>query len=267
MRAALIGVGAIVRRDAAVFWSYRLAPVRELVGAVLTVALFYELAKLVTHTRLPGRTSYFAYAVVGLAALPMLRAGLGNPAIKLREEMIAGTFERMSGSPFGATASLLASMIFPFAVALLDGVIILLVAALLFGLGIDGHTMALALPIGLLTALAIAPFAVLLLAAGVLFKQISSGAGWMVAGLALLGGVYFPTALLPQWARWTESAQPISPALQLLRHSLTGAPIGGSAALDVIRLVVFAMVGLPVAALALAAACDSARRRGTLLEY
>jgi len=101
----------------------------------------------------------------------------------------------------------------------------------------------------------------------VLVKQVNAGSGWLVAVLGLVGGVYFPPALLPSWIGWAAAAQPVTPALDLLRHALTGAPAGAPVARALAELVAFAVIGLPLAAIALRAACERARRRGTLLVY
>ena len=266
MSETLRSAWAIVRRDARVFRSYRQRPVLELVAPVLAVALFYEVAQLVSTTRFPSPRAYFEFAAVGLALTPMLRACLVAPPAALREEVLAGTFERLALSPLGAPACLLASLAFPLALALLSGVAILVVAATLFGLALDWPGVLLAVPLGALTALALAPFGTLLLAAGVLFKQVGPGSGWIAAALALVGGVYFPATQLPAWIGWASAAQPLTSGLDLLRSSLTGTALGAPVGEELGIVAAFAIVGLPCAMAVLNLACAYARRRGTLLE-
>jgi ABC-2 type transport system permease protein len=259
------GAWAIVQRDARLFLSYRLRPLTALVTPTFSVALFYEVSRLVSDARFPAPRAYFDFAVVGLALLPLLRAGVLGPVVSLREELIAGTFDRLALSPLGAPTCLLATLVFPFALAILSGAVILLVAVALFGLRLQWSTAPLAIPLGLLDALALAPLSVVLLAAGVLVKSVSSGVGWLLTGLSLLGGVYFPVALLPNWIRWAGDAQPLTPALSLLRHVLTGAPSPVGTELE--ALAAFAAVGLTLTTALLSAACRRARRQGTLFEY
>src|SRR5262249_21637253 len=177
----------------------------------------------VSSTRFPNAEAYFEFAAVGLAFMPLLRSGLVTPATGLREELIAGTFERLALSPLGASVALLATLAFPLAVRLAVGAVVVLMAAVFFGLALAWPGCLLALPIGVLAALALAPFGACLLAAGVVVKQVSVGSGWVIAGLALVGGVYFPPALLPGWIGWAADVQPVTPALPLLRDALTGA--------------------------------------------
>lgn len=257
---------AIVRRDARIFRSYRFRLLREVVGAAFTVALFYELSQLVSSQRFPTAAAYFEYAVVGLAFTPLLRSALMDPPALLRDELLTGSFERLAFSPLGVAGALLASLIFPLCLALVTGGLILALATVGFGLRPDVATVALALPVGALAALAIAPLGGAILAAGVLFKQAGAGSGWILAGLSLIGGVYFPAALLPDWIGWSADAQPVTPALHALRDVVLDGPADGTLGVDMLKLAGFAAVGLPLAALALRAACAHARRRGTLLE-
>ena len=266
MSETLRSAWAIVQRDARVFRSYRQRPVLELVAPVLAVALFYEVAQLVSTTRFPTARAYFEFAAVGLALTPLLRACLVAPPAALREEMLAGTFERLALSPLGAPACLLATLAFPLALALLSGVAILTVAAALFGLALEWPGVLLAAPLGALTALALAPFGALLLAAGVLLKQVGPGSGWLAAALALVGGVYFPATQLPGWIGWASEAQPLTSGLDLLRSALTGTALGAPVGEELATLAAFAVVGLPCAVAVLNAACTQARRRGTLLD-
>lgn len=266
MSETLRGVGSILQRDARIFWSYRFRPLRELVGTILAVILFYQLAQLISTARFPTPAAYFEYAAVGLALMPLLRAGLATPPAALREELLAGTFERLALSPLGAPLCLLATLVFPLVVGLLSALTILLVAALVFGLSLDWPGALLALPLGILTACALAPFGALLLAAAVLFKQVGAGSGWLVTALALVGGVYFPATLLPGWIGWASDVQPLTAALELLRHALTGATLTGPIGEELVTVSLFAAIGLPLGAVLLGAACGVARRRGSLLE-
>ena len=104
------------------------------------------------------------------------------------------------------------------------GLLMLVFAAAVFGLPVEWSTAPLALPAFVLGALAFAPFGVLLVAAVVVWKQ-ATGAAWIMAGITLLAGFYFPVALLPDWIEWTSDVQPFTPAVDLLRHLLIGIPL------------------------------------------
>ena len=259
--------GAIFRRDLAVFASYRLRFFTTMFSTVVTLTLFYYVSRLVRSEHIGSPDQYYAFVVVGIAVFTVVTSTLSLPLATLRAELLAGTFERMVVSPFGAVRSIASLMLFPLAVALVTSTVAVVYATLAFGLDLRGPEALTAIPIAMLAAIAFAPFGLLLTAMVVVFKQSNAGATLVITGVTLLAGIYFPVALLPEWIRWASDVQPFTPAVDLLRNVLVGTEMTESASLAVAKLVLFATVLLPFAMLALRAAVDHSRRRGTIGEY
>jgi ABC-2 type transport system permease protein len=260
------GAAAIVKRDFLIFSSYRFRFLSEIVGATLGVTLFYYVSRLVTGGAFSSSDEYFAYAVVGLAVLEVLTACLVVMPMALRQELVAGTFERALVSPFGPIQSLLAMSVFPFLMAFVTAMITIAVAALVFGMPVEWSTAPLALPASVLGFVAFLPFAVLVTALVFVIKRVGAGAGFLVTVLSLVAGVLFPVALLPDWIEWMSEVQPLTPALDLLRHLVVGSPID-SVWKTAGRLAAFAAVLLPASIVVLQACLRHAQRHGTVLEY
>lgn len=258
---------AVVRRDAQVFVSYRFGFVTHLLGAFFSLTLFYYLSRLVRVGAFRTSDTYFAFVVVGLVILQMLNSTLQNPPGQLRQEIVAGTFERVALSPLGPVGGLAAMLIFPFARALVTGFVMLVFASLAFGLSVRWETSALVLPVGTLAALAYAPFGILLMALVMVVKQAAGGTTWVIAGISLIAGLYFPVALLPGWIRWATDVQPFTPSVDLLRNVLVGTPLPDPLAWDLARIVGFVIVFVPLSAVSLRWALAFSRRKGTLTEY
>jgi ABC-type multidrug transport system permease subunit len=89
----------------------------------------------------------------------------------------------------------------------------------------------------------------------------------VIFGLGLISGLYFPFNLLPVWIRWMAQAQPFTPAVELLRWSLSGRPLSDPVWLDVGKLGGFVVVMVPVALAALVFVLRKSRSRGTILEF
>lgn len=258
---------AIVRRDAQLFVSYRLRFAAQGVAILFSVALFYYVSQLVNVRSFPTPETYFAYVVVGLATIELLTASLAAVPNALRTELVGGTFERLVVSPLGPIASVLAMTVFPVLLSLVIALATVLMAVLLFGLDLQWSTAPLALVVAPLAALSFLPFTLLLSSAVLLFKQAGGAAAFVTTGLSLASGAFFPATLLPSWISWLRDVQPLSPALELMRHVLVGAPTRQSPELEALRLVGFAVIGTPLALLALRHVIDTCRRRGTLTEY
>jgi len=269
MREHVAAAGALLRRDWLLFISYRLRFVAHLLGAFFTLTLTYYISRLVGGNVAPfrGPDDYYAFAVVGLVILTVLNSTLAGPPGLLRQELVAGTFERLYLSPFGAIGSLISTLLFPFVFALVSALVMLLFAGVVFGLEIEWDTAALAIPLAAAGALAFMPFGILLLATVIVVKQAASGTTWVIAGISLIAGLYFPVTLLPDWIQWASDVQPFTPATELLRHVLVGTPLSDSAWVNLLKLAGFTAVLLPLSVHLLGRALAHSRRRGTLIEF
>ncbi len=256
---------AIFQRDLRIFLSYRAMAFSQAFSAVFSVALFYYISRLLKISQFESPDDYFAFVVVGLVILAVLQSTLVLSSA-LRAELLAGTFERVLLSPFGAVRAALAMMVFPIVQAIAIGAWTLFVAALAFGLPLHWSTLPAALPVALLAALSFSAIALFVAAVVIVFKQ-APGIGVVIAAVTLVSGFYFPTDLLPSWIGWTAQVQPFTPAVELLRHLLAGLPMADSGWTYLLRLVGFLVVLMPLAVWALARGIELAQRKGTIFEY
>jgi ABC-2 type transport system permease protein len=187
--------------------------------------------------------------------------------VSLRTELVAGTFERVVVSPFGPTGTIVAMLVYPFLYALVTGLVMLVFAGVVFGVHLEWATLPLAVPVAVLAMLSFAPFGLILLAAVLVAKQATAGTTWIVAGISLISGLYFPVSLLPGWIEWLSNVQPFTPAVELLRHLLVGTSLPHPAWLDLLKLAGFAAVLVPCAIWVVGAAVRASRQRGTIIEY
>jgi ABC-2 type transport system permease protein len=270
MNAAALNVQAAIgmlKRDWLMFLSYRMAFVTQVLSLFFTLTLFHFISRLVRVGPFVSPDSYYAFAVVGLITLQVLNSTLAIPPLQLRQELVAGTFERMVVSPFGPAGSILATMLFPFVSAFISGIVMLGFAAIVFGLDIQWDTAAWAIPISLIGTCAFACFGVMLVGLVLVAKRATAGSTWVVAGISLIAGLYFPVALLPSWIEWASEVQPFTPAVELLRHVLLGMPMADPAWLGVVKILGFTVVLFPLAILLLNLTIRVGRRRGTIIEY
>jgi ABC-2 type transport system permease protein len=266
----LAGYGAaavgMIQRDALLYVSYRMRFFTQCFSLAFSVTLFYYLSRLVTIESFGSPDRYFEFVLIGLVILQAVTGTLAMLPMGVRQELVAGTFERLVLSPFGAIGGVLTMIVFPFLRSVVFGMIMVLFAMAAFGLTLEWPTALLAFPAAALGALAFTPFSLLFTAAIFAFKQ-APGTGLVMAAISLCAGLYFPVELLPDWIRWSSEVQPFTPAVDLLRHVLVGTELAGSAWLEVLRLVGFAVVGLPVGVFAMRAALRSGQRRGTVTEF
>jgi ABC-2 type transport system permease protein len=266
MRPWLDAMWGIMRRDAILFVSYRTQLASQILGPLFTITLFYYISHILTARTIHSPGGYFGFVIVGLVIVQILTLSLGLMPITVRQELVSGTIERFLVSAHGPVNGILGTMLFPLINAMLTGVLMLGLATVIFGLPLAA-TAVLAIPVSLLGMLAFMPFAFILVALVMAFKQVSSASQFIIAGLAIIGGLYFPIAVLPGWIRWASEVQPFTPAADLLRHLLVDTPLAHPAALDLLKLVGFVAVLLPAGFALLRAAIRYGQRTGTVAEY
>lgn len=257
---------AVMGRDLRVFLSYRTRLVSQALTALFSLTLFYYVSRLVHVKGFPSPSSYFGFVVVGIAMVSVLYSCFSISEL-VRQELVAGTFDRLLLSPFGAVRSVIAMALFPLAYSFVLAMLTLGLGCALFGLGLHWQTVPLAVPVALLALLAFLPFGLLFAALTVVIKQGSVGTSWVIALLSIVGGLYFPVALLPAWVRSGAKVQPFTSATSELRHLLVNSPLLESQASSLLRMALFAAVLVPASTLALSRAIRLGQRRGTIIEY
>jgi ABC-2 type transport system permease protein len=266
MRLWLDAMGGIMRRDAVLFASYRTQMVAQVVSPLFAVAIFYYISHLLKVRAFHSPDGYFGFVIVGLAIVEILTLSLAIMPMTTRQELVSGTIERFLVSAHGPVNGILGTMLFPLCNALLSGVLTLVLATVVFGLPL-ASTALLAIPVVLLGVIAFMPFALLLVAVVLAFKQVAGASQFIVSGIAIVGGLYFPIALLPGWIRWASEVQPFTPTTDLMRHLLVNTPLAHPAGVELLKLVGFSAVLLPAGFMLLRASIRHGQRIGTVAEY
>jgi ABC-2 type transport system permease protein len=257
---------AVMRRDLHIYLSYRTRLVSQMLTSVFSLTLFYYVSRLVHVSGFGSPGAYFAFVVVGISMVGVMYSCFSIPEL-LRQELVAGTFDRLLLSPFGAVRSLLAMTLFPLLYSFVVAATTLGLGCVIFGLQLHWSTVPLSVPAMALALLAFLPFGLLFAALTVVVKQGSVGTTWVIALLSIVGGLYFPVSLLPHWVQTAAKLQPFTAATSVLRHLLVNSSVGESSVGALVKLALFAAVLVPASTLVLSSAIRFGQRRGTIIEY
>jgi ABC-2 type transport system permease protein len=266
MRLALHGFHEVLARDLRVYVSYRTRLVSQLLTSLFSLTLFYYVSRLVNVSGFDSPDAYFGFVIVGIALVGVLYSCF-SVADTVRQELVAGTFERLLLSPFGPVRSVLAMAVFPLIFSFILATFTLLAGWALFGLDLHWSTAPLAVPAMFLALLAFLPFGLAFAALTVVMKQGNVGTSWLIALISIIGGLYFPISLLPGWVQTAAELQPFTPSTEMLRHLLVDSPETTPVVLTVAKVALFAAVLLPVSIWALDRSIRIGQRRGTIVEY
>jgi ABC-type multidrug transport system permease subunit len=257
---------AVLRRDLHVYLSYRTRLVSQILTSVFSLTLFYYVSRLVHLEGFHSPASYFGFVVVGLALVSVMYSCFLIPEF-VRQELVAGTFDRLLLSPFGGVRGVMAMTLFPLLLSFVLAAVTLALGCVMFGLQLHWSTVPLSVPVMALALLAFLPLGLMFASLTLVVKQGNVGTSWVIAIMALTGGVYFPVNVLPAWMQTVSKLQPFTPATNELRHLLVNSPLSGSPTASLLKLAVFAGVLLPASLFVLASAIRLGQRRGTIIEY
>jgi len=209
---------------------------------------------------------YFGFVVVGLVTFSFVGAAVSALHGSLGGEIGTGSFEALLATPT-PLISLLAGMVGQsFSMTTLRA-IMALVFSTVFGAHLIWSGVPAALLALVLTILAYLPFGIMAGALVLAFRTTGPFPGGLLALSGLLGGVYYPTQVVPSWLQGVSVFVPLTYGLRALRRSLLdGAPLSASAQ-DLLVLAGVSAVLLVVSLLMFAWALRYAKRVGTLAQY
>jgi ABC-2 type transport system permease protein len=265
--ASLAAAIAVAWREGLITRSYRASLALGVVGGLMQLVIYFYVSRTFKSQpvdALHGAPDYFAFAAVGAALTGVLAATGVSVAQRIREEQVAGTLELLVAQPVAVLPLALGYVGFPFLLAALRGTAYLLVGALLFGIDVANADWPGAGLVMLTTSGSLVALGTALGALTLLVKRTTSVVGLVLVGAGVLGGAYFPIAVLPEWLEPVASLMPTALAFDGLRSALFR---GQGWVGDAVGLVAFAAVTLPLALWVFTLALRLTISRGTLSEY
>jgi len=262
---------AFLRRDLRVETSYRLAFLLQFLGVFFSVAVFYFVARLLGEAASrylePYGGDYFSFVLIGIAFSGYLGVGLSSFSNSLRQAQTTGTLEAMLVTPISLSAIVLASSLWSYLMTTVRVLVYLAVGTLLLGVDLRGGNYPVALLILVLTVISFSSLGVLA-ASFVMIAKRGDPVTWVFNALSsLLGGVYYPIAILPDWLRPVSWLLPVTYALHSMRLALLQGASLRTLLLDVLALLLFSLLLLPLALFAFRYAVRRARIDGSLTHY
>lgn len=266
---ALSGVvWAFVRRGLLVYASYRTKASLGLVSLVVSVLTFSFVGRVVAQAG-PGFAArygmtYESFVIVGVLVHTVASAGLQSFRSAVRREQLQGTFEILLTSRVPSLVIVGLGGAGELALVAAGGAALVGIAAIVVGFR---------LPISPSLAAAVLLYSLAMSGAGlasagvILVSKEGDPISWVLsAASGLLGGVFFPTDVLPRWLQSIAAFLPTTHALAVARGAMSRSADAG-AARSLAFLAVWALVSLSLGLAVLRWGFRRARRAGTLGEY
>lgn len=266
MREAL----ALVRASWLSAVSYRLSMAFSIAGLVAMVVPVYFVANalqpLLAEAIATEGGQYFAFVLVGMITLSYLADAVHTLPSAIRGGVNTGTLEALLSTPASLPSVLAGMTAYDFIWTSIRAVVLLL-AGWVLGAEYAWDRVLLAVGILFLIVLSYLPFGLLAAAMMLAFRTSGPLPRLVLLLSGLLGGVYYPTKVIPSWLQYVSDAIPLTYGLRALRQVfLEGMPLAAVTA-DLAILAACTAVLLAVSVWAFSGALRYARRTGTLAQY
>ena len=250
--------------------SYRIQTVNRLIGLLVSVVPLYFVAEALQPTMasvIQGEGGqYFGFVLIGLVGYSFLSVAVSALPRAIQMGVRTGTLEALFATP-ARLPSLLAGMVgYDFSWTALR-VLLTVSFAVVLGARVAPEGLVQSLFIVALIVAAHIPFGVMAAAGVIAFRTAGPFPRAIITLSTLLGGVYYPTHVIPSWLEGVAGLIPLTYGLRALRMSLLEGASMASVAGDVLILSAFTVVLLLVSAGVFFLAFRYARRSGTLVQY
>jgi ABC-2 type transport system permease protein len=261
---------ALLRARWIVASSYRMNMIMSLGGLVLTVIPVFFVSQalqpvMADKIRFEG-TQYFGFLLVGMATMGIIGEAVTALPSAISGGIGNGTLEALLSTPTRLSVLLIGLSSYSIVWRLLRTIFMLGIGVAL-GASIAWSHVPSALLVLTLVILSYVPFGIFASALIVAFRTAGPLSALVLVPSSLLGGVYYPTHVIPSWIERVSDAVPLTYGLRALRRVL----LEGVALRDVWSdlAVVVAMTAVLLAAslYVFSWALRYARRAGTLAHY
>jgi len=262
---------AFVKRDIVEETSYKLAFLMRVSGIFFAVFTFFFLSKLIGKGTVPHLEpyggDYFSFVLIGIAFSGYHQVALSGFSRSIREAQMKGTLEAVLLTQTGIPAIVLCSSLYRFIWSSLTVVIYLLIGIIVFGVSVGGANVVGAFVVLLLTITSFSGIGVISASFVMVFKKGDPLAFALSGASFLLGGVYYPVAVLPSWLQKISYFLPIRHSLEGMRLCLLRQAPLKVIAPNLIALVGFTIILLPLSLLCFRYAVRKAKIDGSLTHY
>lgn len=263
-------IGALLRASWLTETSYRVSMLLSLLSLVVMVVPLYFVANALQPTMERTIASqsqqYFAFVLLGATVYSFITACTSALPTALASAIGRGTLEAFLGTPTHVATLFAGMSAYNVAWALFRASLMVVAGV---ALGAQLHWSGVPAVLLILALLVLAYGSIGLIGSALLLRYRTTGP--LLSGAltlsALLGGVYYPTHVIPSWLQEVSRALPMSYGLRAARQATLLGESFHVYGHDVIILALYVAVLFPIGVLSVAYALRQARHAGNLGHY
>lgn len=262
---------AFLKKDFLIRASYLHTFASNFLGVAVSLAMFFFIDRLFGHRLVnhlqPFGVAFFPYVLLNMAFFNYVGTSLGGVARGISSERHMGTLEAILMTPTPLATIVMSMNLWNLCIATFDMAVYLVVGALLFGVDFSSVNLVTA---GCILGLSIVAFSCLgvLDACFVLIFKGGSPVAWLTTSLVgLVGGVYVPVSVLPDWLQLVARLNPVTYAVEGMQSAVYQGASLYAVAPSVAALTLFIFFLLPLSYWAFGQAIRQAKVTGSLMHY
>jgi len=250
--------------------SYRVSMVLSLLTVVGSVIPVYFIAKalqpMMSSTIQGEGHQYFAFLLIGSLTFTFIPLAVSSLPNTITSSITNGTMETVLGTPTNLPTMIVGMMGYNFAWTGLRAALMLL-SGWVLGASISWIQLPSAMLVLALIIMAYIPIGLMSAAAYLAFRTAGPIAMGVMVISSLLGGVYYPTHVVPSWLEHVSGLIPLTYGLRALRRVLLEGASLMSVRSDIGILLLMTVILFAAGGWMFAAAMRYARRTGSLSYY
>jgi ABC-2 type transport system permease protein len=261
---------AFIKRDFIIDTSYKMAFGQRIFASFLPILMIYFINKLMTTTAMSHMhnygENYFAFAVLGICVLNYFNTALLTFKSSIRRTQMAGCLEAILSSQTDTTTVILLSSVYSFVISTIH---LLIAFAIISIFGYDFiHSNWMTFIVVLLIGIVIFISLGIISAAFTIIYKKADPLGFVFGSLSfLLGGIFFPVSLFPEWLQVIVKFLPITFILEAVRMALLkGKPVN-ELWTELGFMISGALVLFPFSLMFFNRLVSRSKRTGTLIHY
>lgn len=264
--AVLARLSALTKRDLTLELSYHFQLFLRLWTMLISVAMFFFLGQLMGQPpELDAyRGGYFEFALIGLVVMGFSQACVNSFSQSVQRAQTDGTLEILLATATRLPTLMAGTLVVPLLFATVEAAVYLGTGMIVSDLRFPLTGLFIAAPLLLLTLGTFASVGILSATVIVLTKRGDPFSSLVLQASNLLAGALFPVAVLPEAFQVLSRAVPAFYGLRGVREVLLSGGGVADVRVDILALIGFNVVLLPLAMWALSRAVRIARVTGTL---
>ena len=212
---------AFFKKDLINQTSYRLSFFLNILSIFIAVYVFFIFSKLFEGSNNyleKFGNNYFFFLIIGISVSDVVLRISSVINTEVRNYQLTGMFEEIINLKAPIIELLSYSFIYPIVFSIFRLLIFLLFAVIFFDLSLDFTNIGLIMFAISLTLISCIGIAYIAGAYAIAFKKGNPLSAINQLSVMILGGVFFPTTILPDWLNYISQFIPITHALEIIRY-------------------------------------------------